>query len=130
MKDNDTKYQNEVKSKDSTISFLRKKVKDQDDMLKALNENFNTQESELTSLGARLHYLEDQQKNGWPNEKKEVSDQNFAKGFNFYLVGFIANEPDYTFEKFGQEIIEEMIEFKNENAQAIKERRIELGLEE
>lgn len=35
LKDNDTKYQKDLKSKDSTINFLRKEVKDQEDMLKS-----------------------------------------------------------------------------------------------
>lgn len=79
-------------------------------MLKSLNEKFNAQETKLTDIRARLSYLEDQRKNGWPEEKKEVQDKHFAKGFNFYLVGFIVNDLNYTFEKFGQETVAQMEE--------------------
>lgn len=57
-------------------------------MLKTLNEKFNTQEAEIAQQKAHLEYLEDQWKKGRPDGKKEISDEYFTKGFNFYLVGF------------------------------------------
>lgn len=41
----------------------------------------------------------------------------------------MANDPDYTFERFGPEAVTEMVEYKKDNVKVIKERRIELGLE-
>lgn len=130
LKEDDNKHKKELKSKDSSISFLQKEVTNQVEMLKSLNDNFNTQEAELSSLRARLENLEDHQRNGFPDEKQEIQDEHFVKGFNFYLVGFMANDPDYTFEKFGQDTVEEMAEFRRVNTQIIKEMRIELGFEE
>lgn len=108
---------------------MKNEVKDQEDILKTLNEKFTNQETEMATLKACLEYLDDQQKNGWQDVKKEISDENFAKHFNFYLVGFIANDLDYTFERFGPETVTEMEVFKKENALIFSERRIKLGLE-
>lgn len=96
LRENDITLQKEIKAKDSTISFLNKEIKDQEEMLKTLNDKFNKQESEAKEMKARLQYLEDQQKNGWPDEKREIYDEYFARGFNFYLVGFMATDPEYT----------------------------------
>lgn len=52
------------------------------------------------------------------------------KGFSFYHTGFLANDPEYTFEKCGEESKAEIEQFKTKNAKKIKERRVELGLEE
>lgn len=41
----------------------------------------------------------------------------------------MANNPDYTFENFEEEVVAEMGESERENAKAIKLRRIELKLE-
>lgn len=42
-------------------------------MLKPLNEKFNKQEAEAKEMKARIQYLEDQEKNGWSDERKETS---------------------------------------------------------
>lgn len=92
-----------IESQGCYLSFLNKEIKDQEEMLKTLNDKFNNPEAELSSLNARLDYLENEQKNGWPNGKQRLEDENFEKGFNFYLTGFLANDHEYTFEKFGEE---------------------------
>lgn len=66
-------------------------------MLRTLNKKFNKQEYEAAEMKVRLQYLEDKQKNEWPDEKREIPDDSFARGFNFYLVGYMANDPDYMF---------------------------------
>lgn len=130
LKEIDTKWPKEIKSKDVDLTFLRKEVKDQEEMLKSLHEKFDNQETEMSQLKARRQYLEDQKENGWPDEKKEIQDDYFTRGFNFYLIGFMANDPDYTFENFGEETVGEMAEYMRENALLIKERRIDLVLED
>lgn len=130
FKEKDSSHQKDIKVKDADISFLNKEIKDQVETLKTLNENFNKQEAEAKEMKARILYSENQEKNGWPNERKKVEDDYFARGFNFYLVGFITNDPDQIFETFGEEAVADMAEYRRENAKAIKERRIELKLEE
>lgn len=126
----DTKWQKELKAKDADLAFFKNEVKDQENILKNLHEKFNNQETELSQLKACLEDLEDLKANGWPDEKKMISNESFARAFNFYLVGFMANDPDYTFEKFGPETIAEMAQYRKKNALLIKKRRIELGLED
>ena len=99
-------------------------------MLNSLNDKFKSQDAELAKLRARLEYLEDQKANGWADEKKEIQDDYFAKGFHFYLIGFMANDQDYSFEKFGESTVAEMAAYRREFATEIKERRVELGLED
>ena len=129
LKENDTKWQKDLQAKEADLNFFKKEVKDQEEMLNSLNDKFKSQDAELVKLRARLEYLEDQKNKGWADEKKEIQDDYFARGFNFYLIGFMANDPDYTFEKFGEETVAEMAEFRRESASLIKERRIELGLD-
>lgn len=61
---------------------------------------------------------------------RKPQDDYFAGGFNFYMVGLMANDTDYTFEKIGEEEVVKMAEYKMDNAKAIKQRRIELKFEE
>lgn len=129
LMENDRKWQKELRSKDASLSFLNKEIQDQEEMLKTLNDKFNTQEHELSSLKERPKYLENEQKNGWPDEKQKIEDEKFEKCFNFYLTGFLTNDPEYTFEKFGEESKAEIEQFKIDNAKLIRERRVELGKE-
>lgn len=59
LKENDTKWKKELEAKDTNLSFFKNEVKDQEEMLKALNDKFNYQEAELSQLKVRLEYLED-----------------------------------------------------------------------
>lgn len=79
----------------------------------------------------RLDALEIEKFDCWGKEKRDVEDRNFQAGFDFYLLGFIANDPDYDWEKkFGKESAKDVAEFKVVNAEKIRKKRIELGLEE
>ncbi|XP_074357674.1 uncharacterized protein LOC141697281 [Apium graveolens] len=130
LKDKDFLHAKDIKVKDSEISFLQGEVAKLTSQLEIANKKATSLHTELDAANLRIEYLEEQQRLGWPDEKREISDEAFANGFYFYRVGFVANDPDYSFEKFGEETVAEMVEFKKEHATEIKARRVELGLEE
>ncbi|XP_074371067.1 uncharacterized protein LOC141712146 isoform X2 [Apium graveolens] len=130
LKDKDFLHAKDIKAKDSEISFLKDEVANLTSQLEIANKKATSLHTELGAANLRIEYLEEQQKLGWPDEKREISDEAFANGFHFYRVGFVANDPDYSFEKFGEETVAEIVEFKKEHAAEIRARRIELGLEE
>ncbi|XP_074349932.1 uncharacterized protein LOC141689517 [Apium graveolens] len=130
LKDTNFLHVKDIKTKDSEISFLKDEVANLTSQLEISNKKATSLHTELGGANLRIEYLEEQQKMGWPDEKREITDEAFANGFHFYRIGFMANDPDYTFERFGEETVAEMVEFKREHATEIKARRIELGLEE
>lgn len=129
LKDSEAKRKKEIDSKDATISFLRHEVQEYNEHRQILCDTKDNLTVEITSLKAHFQELEDDQQNGWIEEKKKLKDTNFERGFNFYLTGFLANDPTCCIDKFGQEKVDFIEEFKVEHAPEIKKKRIELGYE-
>ena len=79
-------------------------------------DNLNT---EIKTLRARLHDLEEEKESGWAAEKEKIKEDAFADGFENYAIGFLANDYEYDFTKFGQDTVDYITNFKVERAKDI-----------
>lgn len=59
----------------------------------------------------------------------EANEAAFTDGFRSYMTGFLAVDPDYDWAKFVPATRTWIEEFKVEQAQAIEEKRLEIGSE-
>lgn len=119
-------HQKEHSQQEDRINIFKKEAEDCTKINHQLCKTMDVQEKEISELKARL---EDQQ-HGWLAEKTKIQEDSFASGFKHYATGFLANDPEYDFTKFGEETVQWIKNFKVDEAATIKARRIELGLEE
>lgn len=124
--DSDNKWKKDLDAKDAYIGVLKHDLQESIDHQQLLVDKNDQLEKE--ELKVQLDVLEIE-KSDWDNEKQRIEDLSFQKGFDFYLLGFIANDPDYDWSKFGPGCAEDIEEFKRVHADAIKAKRVELGLE-
>lgn len=105
VKETEAKWKKECESKDVTLNFYRKEVEDNVEMFKHLSNTIDKQNQEAADMRARLEALEEDKKNGWKAEKQQLENESFERGFKFYLIGFLANDPEYSFDRFRQLLI-------------------------
>lgn len=120
VKTAEQEVQRVCEERDAQYRVPKKELADQDEILQTLNDTIDAVNKENSKLKARPACSIDHQK---------LEDENFEKGFNFYLLGFVANDTEYSFEKFGEETVVWGDDFKLKNVATIKQKRIELGLE-
>ena len=119
-----------TKDKDDEIMNVKLEVARLQGEVKAMETAVDQVTALNTSLRLDLDVLHDDRLHGWEQERKLVRDAGFTHGFNEWCSGFIANDPEYTFEKFDDETQTWVKDFKVREAASIKSKRVMLGLEE
>lgn len=119
LKDSNRKWKRLCDEKDGQIRVYMNEVKDQAEIMDTLNKSNDVLLKKNEELKARLSILTEEQQSGWAEEKRKIETASFAKGFRFHATGFLANDPDYDFTKFGEETVKWISAFKIEEADAI-----------
>ena len=94
----------------------------------SLKSKLNKAVQEATSAGERVLSLEGTVQQ-LQQQLVEVENTSFAAGFRSYVTGFLAVDPEYDWSKFLPSTKAWVEQFKVDEAGAIEEKRLEIGLE-
>lgn len=130
IKDMERYHKKVCDQNEAEIRILKKEVDDYVEINEHRSTTIDNLNKEISELKARQEELVEDQQNGWKEEKAKIENESFSQGFRYYATGFLANDPDYDFTKFGEETVQWIEKFKVDEASEIKARGVELGLEE
>ena len=77
----------------------------------------------------KIILLKEKQASTWDEEKEAVQDAAYEEGFKGYVLGFLATDPEYSWEKFDPDTRKWIEDFKAENVVAIAAKKIEIEAE-
>ena len=81
-------------------------------------------ENDLLSL--EILQLKADQSNICQEEKEQIHGAAYEEGFTGYVLGFLATDPEYSWEKFDPDTRKWIEDFKAENAAAIADKKLEI----
>ena len=82
---------------------------------------------ENTILSCENVLLKDSQSNTWEEEKEKIQGAAFEEGFKGCVLGFLATDPEYSWEKFDPDTRKWIEDFKTENVVAIAAKKLEIA---
>ena len=69
------------------------------------------------------------QANRWVSEAEKIKAAAYEEGFKGYVLGFLATDPEYSWEKFDPDTRKWIEDFKKENGPAIAAKKVEIEAE-
>ena len=84
---------------------------------------------ENSFLSSEITLLKDDQANRWVSEAEKIKAASYEEGFKGYVLGFLATDPEYSWEKFDPDTRKWIQDFKSENESAIAAKKLEIEAE-
>ena len=84
---------------------------------------------EISFLSNKNALLKEDHTNQWSSEAERIKSASYEEGFGGYVLGFLATDPDYSWEKFDPDTRKWIDDFKKENGPAIAAKKVEIEAE-